>query len=343
MSKETPQGSRLLTLLHISDLHLAVPTPSQGGKPPKLWRHSKIFDGLLGHNEDALEDLEAIAIQLKRERSRLLVTGDLTSCGRDTEFALAAQFLQDKINLAGGRSTGLQVKDALLHAIPGNHDQWSGVASPLGPGKRDLSGVFPDMPIKPIRIYLKKGRWLTILGIDSDADIQTWSDDRVRARGEFMSQINTLSTSTKRCDRKEIRVLLVHHSPLHQGELLSVKAYSRGGLWNLVKQRGISVILTGHVHAPAAAITAVTHKDKTWNVLEARCGTSSQTDEIPNEWAGYGSADPTRFPLNSVLIHRLYENKNRITWHCDAVPRTDGGYLISNSRPLTTPVEVWPR
>ena len=344
MATDPPVGKRLLTLVHISDMHLAVPTPSQGGAPPRFWRRSTVFDGLLGHTEDALEDLEAFFLRLGREKPRLVVTGDLTACGNPAEFALAKQYLTSRIQLAGGRLTGLEVADALEWTIPGNHDQWPGARVIYGRPTAGLKTLRPT-PIAPKPIYLGKGRKLTILGIDSDSDVGPFSEDREFARGQFFPQLDALRLAIPSCHRKEIRVLLVHHSSMHRGEVLSIKSYSNKGLWTFIEQRGVSVMLTGHVHVAARSVTDVTHKDKTWPVLEARCGTTCQTDEVPPGWAAASKTPISRdrFPANSVLLHRLYDTGKAIEWRAHTVPRTDGGFLERNAIPLCDPVVVWPR
>lgn len=338
---------RLHTLLHISDLHFGVPSSSApGGAPPTKWRHLEYTDGWLGHNDSALAHLEDYAIELALEEPTLLVTGDLTACGKPSEFTLATAYLTKTITLPF-RETGLGVPDALSRSISGNHDQWPGSIRILGGPSPGLTATFtktppPPFPFPPVSIALTKRRKLSIYGIDSDADVFSIGLNRFFARGRFLSQLQALASMIGPRAKHEIRVLLVHHSPAYnEGHKLAVDTRSLKALWGFVEQHHISVMLTGHIHRPLPRVSYVSHKGVRWPVLEARCGTTTQTDEMPLNWIAKGTNDPLRFPRNSLLVHRLYDTGDEIEWRTDLMWRGESGY--SQAVPLMNrPVCVWP-
>jgi 3',5'-cyclic AMP phosphodiesterase CpdA len=334
----------LHTLLHISDLHFGVPAASaSGGTPPTKWRHLECTDGWLGHNDSALAHLEDYALDLADENPTLLVTGDLTACGKVDEFKLATAYLTQTITLRF-RETGLGVPDALSRSISGNHDQWPGSIRVVGRATDGLTTTFtehPPFPFAPVTIPLTKRRQLSIYGIDSDADVFAFGIKRAFARGRFLSQLQALASMIGPRSKNEIRVLLLHHSPAYStGLKLVIDDESVKALWGFVKQHHISVLLTGHIHRPLARVRHVSHKDAQWHVLEARCGTTTQTDEMPLNWIAKGTDDPQRFPRNSLLVHRLFDTGAKIEWRTDLIWRRHSGY--SAAVPLTRPVAVWP-
>lgn len=340
-------GTPLLSLLHISDLHFGVPPASAGGGPPALWRHLELFDGWLGHNDHALIHLEDFILDHKAESQHLVVTGDLTACGKDDEFRLARSYIEQEIALPS-RNTGLRHATALARSIPGNHDHWPGSNRIMGGPSAELAKTFPlttkppKLPFAPYPIQLDATRQLTIMGINSDADVRPIGITRGLARGRFQSQLNSLNGVLAPPRPGEIRVLLVHHSPDYKGRRLSIHEKSANALWAFVAQQGIRVILSGHIHRPLGRVRTVTHKNQTWKVLEARCGTTSQTDEPPLGWAAHGWINPGRFPRNSLLVHRLMDHGSRIDWHCDLYWRLHEGF--AKPMPLMTPpVTVWRR
>ena len=82
---------RLLTMVHISDLHLGrIGKSGFDAGAPKLWAKWKHFDGLLGHSYLSLVRLEQLFSKLRaEENSVMVITGDLTTVGNSDEFATA--------------------------------------------------------------------------------------------------------------------------------------------------------------------------------------------------------------------------------------------------------------
>jgi hypothetical protein len=230
----------------------------------------------------------------------------------------------------------------LKRSIPGNHDHWPGSVRVVGgPTEPDFSSFFTKLPFKPFTCALDNGLSLTVAGVNSDADIWPWGAPRLLARGHFVSQLQALQRELGPIEANEIRVLLVHHSPSWPGKVLGIKSDSVAALWGLVQQYGFSVILTGHIHIPIGRINTVTHRGQRWEVLEARCGTTTQIDELPLNWIAQGTNTARRFPQNSLLLHRLIDRGSRVDWEVDLYWRRPSGF----DRPiaLTRPITVWPR
>lgn len=342
-------ADRLLTLLHVSDLHFGVPPASTpGGQPPTQWRHLRLADGWLGHNDSALVHLEDFALDLADESPTLVVTGDLTAVGKPAEFDMARDYLLREISLPSSRLVGLRVPTVLARSISGNHDQWPGSIRVLGAPTPGLTATFPPpssggsfFPIQPVYIPLTEGRRLALLGIDSDADVWPHGITRFMARGKFLSQLIELGGKIGPKDANEIRALMVHHSLAYsRTHRLAIDESSTAALWEFIKQHHVSVLLTGHIHLPYGLVKHVTFKGSRWPVLEARCGTTTQTDVLPLNWVAHGTNDPTRLPPNSLLVHRLFDTGSSIEWHSDLVPRGESGY--SKAIRLMSPLKVWP-
>jgi hypothetical protein len=333
-------STSLLTLLHISDLHFRV-SSAEDGQPPKWWRHFPSTDGWWGHDVRALERLQDFVIELQDESPYLVLTGDVTACGKVEEFALAKQFITDSIPTTN-RAAGLYQPDLLGRSISGNHDQWPGSLRVVGKPTDGLCNTMPKLPFEPMTLTLSNGKRLTLIGIDSDADVFTGGLTRFLARGKFVSQLVALQKKLGAVADDEIRVMLIHHSPSYDAtRSLAVDDKSRAGLREFINQYGISVVLTGHIHRTLGRVTTGQLDGTRWHVLEARCGTTTQTDQVPIEWAAEGTIDRQRFPRNTLLVHRLIETNSRIEWHTDLY----GRYLSGFSRPipLMRPVKVLPR
>lgn len=332
-------GTPLLSLLHISDLHFGVPPVYAGGAPTK-WRHLEACDGWLGHHDAALKHLAEFALAEPAAAQWMLFTGDLTACGHPDEFALATDYVRSSVKLKFGRY-GLRHKKVLGRGIPGNHDHWPGSIRVVGAANPQLEATFPHLPFDPVTTTLANGKKLTIAGINSDAEIRGVGLPRFLARGHFVGQLQTLQAMMGPPEQDTIRILLLHHSPSWQAKRLAISEASRRALWEFVGQQGISVLLTGHIHVPIGRITEVVHDRRRWEVLEARCGTTTQIDVMPLNWVAAGTNEPGRFPRNSLLRHRLVDHGKRIDWEVDLYWRRDTGF----DRPvaLTRPIQVWPR
>lgn len=348
---------RLATFVHVSDVHFGDLDARTGSatldaRAADWWRTAKIFDGYLGHGYDALVHLTDFFHRLRREEeAQLIITGDLTAAGKASQFALARTFFEGAIQLDPGNPVGLGLHDGLRRAIPGNHDHWPGTRMVWGAPTEGLAATFPEVPIPIDRVPLGDGRVLVFAGIDTDADVRPTfpGTSRLFGRGKFVSQLQALDHTLGTPRDDEIRVLLMHHSRLHRSFAQGIVASSRTALDAFIERRDVAVLLTGHVHRPFGEVFEVGDRDGvSWEVLEARCGTTTQRDELPLDWVAAGGAAATieeRLPPNTLLVHRLVETQDgRVEWraYCFRRSRTKGfcndGLLIG-----TRPVTVWPR
>jgi hypothetical protein len=224
--------------VQISDLHFGDIDPLGKLKHPwwlrKLWKRLPVLSGLVGHEFQALRDLsECFATRMRRwdPAPHLIVTGDLTSLGKDEQFQTVEHFICDQLpSPPFNEGIGLKrnnnwLRDAMQgrqgyphQVIPGNHDHWPGRYFMLGPPRSRMiewSGHLPYVQDTPVRLPGTPAR-LRFLALNSDADVGDWGRKRVLARGSFCSQVEALRAAlrgrVKQPDPDEIRVLLVHHS-----------------------------------------------------------------------------------------------------------------------------------
>jgi 3',5'-cyclic AMP phosphodiesterase CpdA len=350
---ETPTiagGRRLATLVHISDLHFGVPSAEDGAPPPANWRrHVPLMDGFLGHHAAAIDHLTHFMNVLRASEADpvplVVVSGDLTACGKVEEFDRAKMFLQASYDVQGFLY-GLKESDVLERTIPGNHDQWPGTRAVKGPRTSGFATTFRQMPFLFERT-LPGGQVLQLIGIDTDANVDANGRQRRWARGSFVDQIDRLDNDVRFSAPKghEIRVLLMHHSPANQSYKLGIDGRSRRALRNWIHKAGISVILTGHMHKAFGDGTAVSTRGKKWTLVEARSGTTTQLDAMPAIWAAKGTLFSRRLPLNSLLVHRLVEKDGRILWNVEYCERLHDGFESRQSLPgrLNPTFAVWPR
>ncbi len=323
---------RLFTLIHISDIHIGRLDPDGGGGAivdaaiKDWWRHHTVFCGFLGHSYDALVHFQDAFQRLQEsEDARLVVTGDLTATGRQEEFVLAKKYIHKYVEVRGER-IGLELEgEAIL--LPGNHDHWAGTAR-MWVGGSHLEDAFRTLP--PKIASLKIGDYtLTLVSIDSDKDVVPKSISRIFARGCFVSQLEALEPRLSARRDNEIRVLLMHHSPMVESFSLGMTRRSRRALELFLAERDIPVILTGHTHTSAGNVLRIKNRvGESMEVLEARCGTTLQRDYLPLGWAQ--KAGKIRLERNTFLVHRLFEVKDErsvwIEWRTEVHERSPRGF-----------------
>jgi DNA repair exonuclease SbcCD nuclease subunit len=331
---------RLATFVHISDLHFgeldAQDDAQVESAVPWWWRLLPLCKGYLGHHGVALRQLDdLIGLLHEEEQAVVLVTGDLSANGGERQVNLSMNYLRSTIALTTNVRTGLNDVEILSRTIPGNHDHWPGfsVLSPvnplpmLGPSTYAFSNLFWERPKAPYPYPLVSGHRVTFLGIDTDADVQGISFERLFAQGSFESQLKDLRSQLGGIDRLagEVRVLLLHHSLI---EASCIDDTSRKELAETLQDCRISVILTGHTHDPIVA----THQlSSGWSVFEARCGTSTQRDFYPPEWQKVPLPDMPELEANSVLVHRIYQvARNTVQWRTTPYVRSDQGFTVAD-------------
>jgi hypothetical protein len=199
----------------------------------QLWKWLPTFSGLAGHEFQALLDLSDRFAQMRGwvPAPRLIVTGDLTSLGKDGQFATVERFICDRLpHPPFEDNIGLKTKDWLGDAmrgrrdgyphqvIPGNHDHWPGRYYLLGPPRSRMVEWARHLPYLQEATVPLPGTpaQLRFLALNSDADVGYWGRERALARGSFCSQVaalrEVLRERAKQPEPDEIRVLLVHHS-----------------------------------------------------------------------------------------------------------------------------------
>jgi hypothetical protein len=344
----------LATFLHISDLHLSDEALVFPDRPSSVFSLRRHFNGLLGHSSGSLIRLYFFwEKHLRSENAYLIVTGDLTRVGKNAQFEMANKYLGSRLDPPIADYLGLGIGEGWPKmAIPGNHDHWPGLPIILGPPQSGLKKHFshvPDVTNHPVS--LGGGRKLRFLWINSDADIAWEGKSRLFAIGAFETQLRELETKlgVKKPDGSEIRVLCLHHSreSARRKRILGIKRASRLLLDKFIVEHDIAILLTGHVHDPLLdPFSLVT---MTGEVLEARCGTTTQASNPPglrrelNPWP------------NSLLVHRLSEEGGTFYWNTEvyiedrsANDPTDGsGFMKANvlreKRRPEYRIKVWPR
>ena len=325
---------RLRTFVHISDLHIGDPNhDSFDAETQLLWSLHPVFDGLLGHSAEAMLRLEEAFFRLKEEEgARLIVTGDLTAIARDEQFDTCERYLEATIGRPGDRSLGLREGAQWKSlSIPGNHDHWPGRARVFGGPTDRFRRLFPadQLPSCDEVFDLGENGKLRFIRLNSDASVSPIGARRFFARGAFLDQLKTIEERglLANLEEAEVRVLLLHHSPAHEGFVLGMQRASRDALRDFIATKGISLVLTGHNHVPLLHPHRIEYKGVTFSCLECRCGTTTQRTEIPYSWRARSRNKRNGLGLkNSLLVHRIYGDGNRLEWEVEAhaLNRADG-------------------
>lgn len=329
MATALPEERHLLTILQISDLHIGAIDPTTGdaltsAAAVQLFANFTWFDGVLGHNGRALQDLKVFHKKLVEngEDPLVIVTGDVTRVGDGVEFDTANDFLSSQIDLnpPQGNYVGLHCSKWLDTAIPGNHDHWPGKPVVFGGPHSTFARYFPPSKFPYVcNITLSNGRILQLIGINTDADVNPNGLKRLRAVGSFQTQLAAVAPRLGKKTNAEIRVLLIHHSWHKRGLILLIDRGTRGALVQFFQTHGIQLVLTGHTHQTRhQGFTISTNM-----LLECRCGTTTQHDQVPFLWRTLLGSFPKRsWPENTLLVHRLYDEGFSTRWYVETFVRT---------------------
>lgn len=343
----------LLTLIHVSDLHIGPIDPGGSGNSEahpvigQMLTLMPFLDGLIGHHGESLRNLESFVHGLPRQRGvprRLLVSGDFTRSGGPHELALADDYLHAKLNIGTSVApvlTGLQAPRAAPPAvpatvldIPGNHDHWGGTNSPVSGAPSLYPGASFAHP-RPLRtaVPLPNGRTLVIARVDSDADVYPMGVARGLAWGAFLSQLPPLATQLGAPNPNEIRVLAIHHSYSHQGTTLRMQRRSRDALLSFLRTHDIQVVLTGHTHV----CDQFEIRDVHGHIIahELCCGSTTQLDHVPHAWRTVlHTPGKLRRTPNSLLMHQLeVDASGRLLWRATPYYRDPvAGFVDSGLR-----------
>jgi len=277
-----------------------------------------------------------------------VVSGDLTACGATHQFSLASDFLGPPY--PGSNFTfGLGLVNWADASISGNHDQWPGsnriFGNPTAGLAQFLSGTYPR--VGPLTA-LDQAASIRFLFVDSDADVSPFSRDRLLARGQFVSQLTTLRSVVPARQHGEIRVLVVHHavSTLGYPQVKHPEAFPRPSsagrrrleidrktlhvLEHALVDLDIQVIFTGHLHVPRLGEFTASNDVESIQVLEARCGTTTQLDRYPYEVL---QQLPYKriLPPNTLICHELIRRDGGLVWRAQIYWRAKGRGVVSDA------------
>ena len=336
---------RIMTLVHISDLHIGELNPSSGDAlitrrlENAISNASTPLDGLLGHHSSALRQLSTFWNGIKREEpdAELVVSGDVTRCGNHVELQNAEKYLGSVIKMPWG-TTGLECSSWMDYAVPGNHDHWPGTGKIFGPPDPGVSRAFLQGRYSWIRQLTSEIPQVVLVGINTDADVKPFSRDRFTAVGRFQSQLAEASQQLLTVDENCIRVLVMHHS-WHKRGMLGISKSSRDALNQFLDDSHIQLILSGHVHTPLVEKFTIAKDGQ--HIYECRCGTTTQIDKMnlnsQSIWGGF-PARPN-WPANTLLVHRLFQSDHgRLDWQVKTYKRMRSAFrpvpLLTKEIPL---------
>lgn len=325
----------LATFVHISDIHIGEIDPVTGDaaisrRAARIHSNFPWLDGLLGHHGRALHELDDFIAALRDEEPglRLIVTGDLTRVGGSGELQLAKTFIEQEIDLSPphGNDVGLRLGAQRL-IIPGNHDQWAGANGPHRAWPSQFGGAYAHAVPRIEPHSLPNGQEISFICIDSDADVRPQSLKRVRAIGDFQTQLQTVQTKLPTKKAGEFRVMLIHHSWFQKRQILRMTGASKAALEQLLVEKEVSAILCGHSHAPLLdSFTAKGPLGRS-TVYELRSGSSGQHDSVPLTWRTLLRRRPVRkWEPNSLIVHRVYADPDAVRWRAELHARCPRGF-----------------
>ena len=328
---------RLLTIVHISDLHFSDRRPGAGTDPsvPPLLARFPFLDGVLGHHQKALNHLVRFCRSLGEEQY-LAVTGDLTANGATGQRTLVDDFISRPFQSADPGLNEPQWKDL---GIYGNHDNWGGINAPIGGPTAGFVNFFPKFPSVRGPISLAHGVSLRILRIYTDAEVRFLT--RSLARGKFVSELTQLQTLLPAQPQdNEVRVLLMHHSCMPGDPVappgkpskvapLEIVRGTRQVLDRFLVDYSIHVILCGHRHTPRLSRLNPSNGFEASLVFEARCGTTTQLDQYPNDVFSKINVKSRKLTPNSLVLHRLLKRPDGVYWRSETFFRSErhGGFI----------------
>jgi hypothetical protein len=345
-----PSLQLIKTFVQISDLHIgAIDPQTQNSRVPEWLKKLPWLEGLRGHSGFSLMRLAEFFGDIQHaENAELIVTGDVTSCGDSDEYDTARTFLGSDLQPPKGEDLGLRVKDWNRRAVPGNHDHWPG--RPVifgGPPIKELWSTYRATPFTEGPLQLAQGYSLRIFGINTDANVSSKLANRLLARGSFRKELAQLVVPP--ASKKEIRVLLVHHSSQYESPdrfgVLEMTIGSRDALFEWMADNGISVLLCGHTHLPRLTEFKTTVKGLTYRLYEACSGATTILTSLPYDATSItGTRSKLNAISNSLLVHRLklVSDKPELLWQTDTYFETPYGFELWSDLRAELPSERGP-
>jgi hypothetical protein len=279
-----------IAIFHISDLHFSrEPLPPLTRGTSAVGHRVRFgIPGQLPHDPNVLDDLERSIERLIQQhrpganrgwdKRILVVSGDLTVCGDDSEFSVALTAIQGTLAIDATKAIALgRLFDDLL-LVPGNHDHWKARALSAWAfqhGHSPIHGKYflgdPPSQTHWYRGISGGGVHLQIAGVDSSSA----SGLNLLARGQLpqgwdYALLQSFNNDPNRRGGRVARFLVTHHSLDHQpgfnGAAHRFRSSDERDLLQFAQSAGLHVVLTGHLHEPH-----VTSQD-----IEMRCGTTLQ-------------------------------------------------------------------
>ena len=347
-----PRGGDVeATFVHISDLHIGefdqIGNAKTGKLEARLISSFPQLDGLVGHHAKALVELTTFMEDIKPAKGifKLLVTGDLSRCGSVAELDLAKQFIFGSLDLHHPHEdmVGLNMPTDDVLIIPGNHDHWSGRRFPVGGSPSHFQTSYPNTLCSAMQsVTLPSGRVIEFYGINSDADVGVWSPDRFLAKGEFLSELKKLTSQlTTGTTANPVRILLCHHSFAYNKTTMSMNSASKAGLERLLADNGFCALLTGHTHNALLKQFTAQGTNTSGLLHEYRCGSTTQHDKAPYEWATLLKRSVRKtWPPNTLLVHRLLSKPGQTIWTTEIFELSQGRGFVSRGTVQATSASV---
>lgn len=233
----------LLTLAHISDLHL----PTTGGFGPRHWTLKRTL-GYLNWQRGRKHRFSgaaaaALVADIKREcPDHVALTGDLVNLGLPSEIEAAANFLSDF-----GPPDWISV-------VPGNHDIYVPMKRDRGIsrwGTYMASDAFGDKLMTGMRArpdgfpYVRRYGQVALIGVNSALPMPPFVAAGL-VGGEQFTVLEQLLLKLK--EMGFVRVIMIHHPPLaglapRRRGLIDAKLFE-----GLLSRCGAELVLHGHNH-----------------------------------------------------------------------------------------------
>jgi hypothetical protein len=168
----------------------------------------------------------------------------------------------------------------------------------------------------------------------------------VFARGDFVTQLARLQTLLNPPADSEIRVLLLHHSLFPEDPTaprsnpgrfsqLEIELGSQQALESFLVDTGIKVTLCGHRHTPRLSRFNASNGVEESEVMEARCGTTTQRDRYPVDVVARIDPNKRRLPPNSLILHKLVERQDGIYWQAQIFWRSAQNRFVDHNNFVT--------
>ena len=293
-----------VVLAHISDLHFGDVLANNLFSFRSRVLHYPPHDFTLCLDfPNALEYIRVDLLDLTDEELiNVVVSGDLTSTGLGTEFAVAHALLRSRARIKReglGTHAGFSIPDQQIAAVPGNHDHFNGLqflSRPRAFTPSIYGTHFRRTPWVKEWTSLSGRLTLELHGIDSNSGLAP-KRTNLRAKGAFSTkELELLEENLKKSDSRSaapgtyrVRALVTHHSLMYAGYgavfgAVALDDVSRENLLQIAAKYNFAVIMTGHTHDANCHPHPVTAPDgKISEVCEIRSATTFQGPARPNK------------------------------------------------------------